>query len=414
MLRNYLLTAWAVYTRRKLFTAINLLCITLTLVVLLVITALLQNTFWPGGVEGRSDRFLQVTTMTWTTDDGFGRRSSPLGYRFIDTHLRPMQSVSMVSAVTQPSAVSVYQPGKVTELQMRRADAEYWKILDFDVLAGRVPNAEDVEQGRFVAVINESTAGKLFGGTDNALHEKMDVGGQVFEVIGVVADVLHLNAFADIWAPLTTFPSTSWREQMSGSFTALLLAESADDFPRIREELQQIASRVQADDPARWVKAHVWADSKLDVFARLLLDTNRQPDSGSGLLLTIFGVLMLLFMMLPALNLVNLNTGRILERSTEIGVRKAFGASSNQLVLQLVIENVLLCLAGGVLGALAAKGALLWLEGSGLIPYLDADINLPVLACGLLMTLVFGVMSGVVPAWKTSRLDPVHALKGTV
>jgi len=74
----------------------------------------------------------------------------------------------------------------------------------------------------------------------------------------------------------------------------------------------------------------------------------------------------------------------------------------------------LLCLAGGAVGAAAAKAALLWLEGSGLIPYLDVDINLPVLACGLLMTLVFGLLSGVVPAWKTSRLDPVHALKGTV
>ena len=51
MFRNYLLTAWKVYTRRKLFTAINLACITLTLGVLLVVTALLQNAFFPSGVS---------------------------------------------------------------------------------------------------------------------------------------------------------------------------------------------------------------------------------------------------------------------------------------------------------------------------------------------------------------------------
>jgi putative ABC transport system permease protein len=54
MFRNYLLTAWKVFMRRKLFTAINLLCIVLTLVVLMVVTALLQNTFYPTGVEGRA------------------------------------------------------------------------------------------------------------------------------------------------------------------------------------------------------------------------------------------------------------------------------------------------------------------------------------------------------------------------
>ena len=126
----------------------------------------------------------------------------------------------------------------------------------------------------------------------------------------------------------------------------------------------------------------------------------------------IIAVLMLLFMLLPALNLVNLNTGRIMERSAEIGVRKAFGASSGQLVLQFVIENVLLCLVGGLLGLAFAKGALLWLEGSGLIPYLKVELNFPVFFCGLVIASVFGLLSGLIPAWKMSRLHPVLALKG--
>jgi len=117
-------------------------------------------------------------------------------------------------------------------------------------------------------------------------------------------------------------------------------------------------------------------------------------------------------MLLPALNLVNLNTGRIMERSSEIGVRKAFGASSGKLVVQFVVENILLCLFGGLLGLLFAKGILLWLEGSGLIPYLKVDINFAVFACGMLIALVFGLLSGVIPAWKMSRLHPVQALKG--
>ena len=411
MLKNYLLTAYKVYTRRKLFTAINLLCITLTLMVLLVVTALLQNALYPTGVEGKSDRFLQVTTIAATGKSGAMNSTSPLGYKVIEKYLKPMKSAQLVAAVTGPQTVSVYQGDRVTELMLRRADAEYWKILDFKVLDGRVPSSDDVARGRFVTVLNESTANKLFPGV-RAVGQTVNVGGQQFEVIGVVEDVMQLNSLVDIWAPITTDPSTEYRNQMTGSFTALLLGNSAADLPRIQAEVAQIATQVKFEDPGTWDTVHMWADSKLDVFARGLLNNERVPDSGAGLFLGVIALLMLLFMLLPALNLVNLNTGRIMERSSEIGVRKAFGASSGKLVVQFVVENILLCLFGGLLGLLFAKGILLWLEGSGLIPYLKVDINFAVFSCGMLIALVFGLLSGVIPAWKMSRLHPVQALKG--
>src|SRR5205085_3950000 len=184
--------------------------------------------------------------------------------------------------------------------------------------------------------------------------------------------------------------------------------------PRIQAEVARLATTVKYDDPKEFNQAFFWADGKLDFFARQLLGTHRQEDSGKWLLLAIIGTLMLLFMALPALNLVNLNTGRILERSAEIGVRKAFGASSRQLVWQFMVENVLLCLVGGALGLAFAKAALVWLEGSGLIPYLHVELDLAVFGWGLLLAIVIGLLSGVIPAWKMSRLHPVQALKGAV
>ncbi len=408
MLRNYLLTAWNVLMRRKLFTAINLLCIVLTLVVLMVITALLENAFFPRGVEGKSERFLQV--MMLDAKGPHTRITSPPGYKVIDKYLKPMKSVELVSVVSLPRTVSVYQQGRVSALQMRHTDAEYWRILDFRVLAGRVISADDVARGRFVAVVNASTARQLFGSAA-ALGRRISVGGQAFEIVGVVEDAMHVNAFADIWTPVTTSPSSHYRQQMTGDFTALLLARSAADLPQLRREVEQISRTVQFDDPRKVTTVHLWADSKLDVFARNLLNS-READSGAGTLLAGVVVAMVLFMLLPALNLVNINTGRIMERRSEIGVRKAFGATSAQLVWQLIVENMLLCLAGGALGLAAARAVLWWLEGSGLIPYLKVDLNLAIFGYGLLLSLLFGLMSGVVPAWKMSRLDPVHALKG--
>jgi putative ABC transport system permease protein len=410
MFRNYLLTAWKVFMRRKLFTAINLLCIVLTLVVLMVVTALLQNTFTPTGVEGKSERFVQMIMLHSSHTDKGGTRRGTLGYKLIDQYLKPMKGVEAVSATSFPQSVSVYQEGQVSEVMMRHTDAEYWKILDFKVVSGRLFNADDVAQGRMVAVLNQSTARKLFPGRAY-LDQKFSAGGQVFAVIGVVEDEMHVNAFSDVWVPVTSQPSSDYKNAIFGPYMTMILAHKAADLPAIKQDILRIAKTVQYDDPTMFNVTRMWGDSKLELFARTLLG-NENEDGGAGRLLAIIVVLMLLFMALPALNLINLNVGRILERSSEIGVRKAFGATSRQLVAQLVLENVLLCLAGGAIGLAGAAGALWWLEGSGLIPYLKVHLNLAVFGYGLLITLVFGLLSGVVPAWKMSRLDPVHALKG--
>jgi putative ABC transport system permease protein len=420
MLRNYLLTAYKVFMRRKLFTAINLACIVLTLVVLMVITALLETAFFPSGVEGRSARMLQVYGIRSEGAKRESWRTTLMGYKAIEQALTPLDrdphsGVERVSAFTVPTSVSVYQGDRVSELDLRRVDADYWKILDFTLLAGRLPDAGDEQAGRMVAVINASTARRLFGTAGairHAVGQTVAASGQQFQVIGVVEDALQINAYADMWAPLTTFPSSDYRNEITGNFAAMLLARDPADLPRIRQAVERAAKAFVTEDPHVYSTTQFWADSKLDVFARALLSNQSQSDSGAGTLLTMIGGGMLVFMLLPALNLVNLNTGRILERSAEIGVRKAFGATSLQLVGQLVVENVLLCLVGGLLGLACTRLALWWLEASQLIPYLEVHLNATVFGCGMLLAFIFGLLSGVIPAWKMSRLDPVHALKG--
>jgi putative ABC transport system permease protein len=415
MLRNYLLTAYKVFMRRKLFTAINLACIVLTLVVLMVISALLDTAFWPTGVEGRSERLLQVYGMRSESvnDKGLptGLRTGLLGYKTISRYLMPLTSVERVSAITTTSEVSVYLGDRVSRLDMRRVDANYWQIMQFRLLAGRLPNEDDDRLGRMVAVVNATTARRLFPGAA-AVGQRISVNGQAFEIIGVVADVIHINAYADIWAPLSTFPSSNYRDEYTGMFAALLLARSPADLPRIRADVERVARTIQPVGDQIFGKTTLWADTKLDVFARNLLGRQSDVDSGADRLLLAVAGGMLVFMLLPALNLVNLNMGRIMERSAEIGVRKAFGATSLQLAGQLVVENVLLCLAGGLLGLACAQGVLWWLEASQLIPYLEVHVNPTVFGCGMLLAFVFGLLSGAIPAWKMSRLDPVHALKG--
>jgi putative ABC transport system permease protein len=115
---------------------------------------------------------------------------------------------------------------------------------------------------------------------------------------------------------------------------------------------------------------------------------------------------------LPALNLVNLNVSRALERASEIGVRRAFGASRRQLVGQFVLENVVLTTIGGLLALVATEAALRALTASALVPYAEFHVNLRVFGRALGFAILFGVLSGAWPAWRLSRLHPVDALRG--
>ncbi|MFX7763914.1 FtsX-like permease family protein, partial [Acinetobacter baumannii] len=85
---------------------------------------------------------------------------------------------------------------------------------------------------------------------------------------------------------------------------------------------------------------------------------------------------------------------------------------NRELVVQFVIENILLCVLGGILGLLCTKLTLVWLSSSGIVPYMKVDLTPAIFAYGFFIAVVFGVLSGVIPAWKMSRLDPVLALKG--
>ena len=120
----------------------------------------------------------------------------------------------------------------------------------------------------------------------------------------------------------------------------------------------------------------------------------------------------LAFMALPAINLVNINLSRIYERASEIGVRKAFGAATRDLVLQFVMENVVLSLIGAVIGLIGAYALLKIAVLFPQVPFVTFHLNWRIFAATLVLAIIFGLLSGVWPAWKMSRQHPVLALRG--
>jgi putative ABC transport system permease protein len=221
--------------------------------------------------------------------------------------------------------------------------------------------------------------------------------------------IFRLLSTGDIYVPVTTAKTDEYRRRIRGGFLAMFLLKDASFAESVQQEFKARLGKV--DLPADFKRVLAVPESVFGTFARLLVGDFETEDAAARLL-AILLTMATLFMVLPAVNLVNLNVSRALERASEIGVRRAFGASGRDLLLQFLFENVVISVVGGVLALVAAAFVLAALNGASLVPYAHFALNLRIAAWGFLFALIFGVVSGVWPAWRLSRLKPIQALGG--
>jgi len=414
MLKNYLKIAFKVFLRRKFFTFISLFAISFTLVVLMVAVALLDHTFAPHAPETKQDRTLGLFYMEMNSPDDHSTWNGTAGYGFLDRYVRTLPNVERVSIFSEPELIHSYQKGEKIPAYIKRTDGAFWQILEFRFLEGGPYTETDDKNGNAVAVINEAMRTKFFG-NDTAVGKMIEADGQNFRVVGVVANVPFLRQvpFSDLWVPISTIKNDSYKKELMGNFIGLIQARSAADFPAIRDEFKSRLPQVEFPDPKEWNKLNGIPETYFDSIAREMFGSrdNRIKTYGGRLWAAII-IGMLLFMLLPTVNLININVSRIMERASEIGVRKAFGASSWTLVGQFIVENLILTLFGGVIGFVISRFVLRIISQSNWFPYAEFQMNYRIFLYGLLLAVSFGLLAGVYPAWKMSRLNPVQALKG--
>ena len=410
MLPSTLKLAVKVLLRRKFFTMISLVGITLTLLVLMTTTALFDCSFGSYPPETKTDRTIGVLSVRMSGPHSI--RSGNPGYALLDRTVRDLPGLEEVSLHTETSAVTSYPKGVRLNSYLKRTDGAFWRIYTFHFVEGGPYTDEDDKSGNFVAVINEPTRRAYFGDA-TALGKTIEVGQQRFRVVGVVEAVPYFRqmVFADVYAPITTSPSDTYKREIMGGFHATLLARSRSDLAEIRREYEARVSRIEIPDPKNYDRLQSWAETLFEATAREMFSNQFESGRVAGLI-GIIVLAMILFMVLPAINLVNLNVSRIMERASEIGVRKAFGAPRRSLVAQFVAENVLLCLVGGAFALVLTWVALQVIAATGVLPYARFGLNLRVFFYGLALSVFFGTLSGVYPAIKMSRLHPVEALRG--
>jgi putative ABC transport system permease protein len=414
MLKSYILIACKVLLRRKFFTFISLTGISLTLMVLIVYSAFFENLLGKVPPETKCERILSMDWIQLFDKEGPAWYGSP-GYQFLTEYIKihTLPRIECASVFSNVTPVATIYKGRMLKTRIKRTDGNFWKILDFEFVAGRPLTADDEKNAQFVAVINNSMRKRLFG-KNSGIGERITVDSHDYRVVGVVKDVAMIRRipFAEIWIPLSTAKSGAYRTGgIRGEFRGMVLVNNHADIPSVRREYQARVSRFDYPHSDRYIKAEGSILTNYEFAVREILGDkflNRAKEDYIPSFLT--GV-MILFLILPTLNLVNINLSRILERSSEIGVRKAFGASSRVLAGQFLVENMVTTLIGGCIGFALSFVVIHAVNSTQLIPYAALRFHSMVYLYGLIAILLFGILSGVYPAWKMSRYHPVEALR---
>lgn len=394
--------------RRKFYTFISLFGISFTLLVLIVLASFLDHLLGPNYPEARRDRTIYIQLSEKRNSVKGWTNSGPMSFSFAQKYVKTLKTPEKVAIASTPNTINTYIGGKKLKLWFKYTDAEFWEVTDFEFLEGKPYTQRAIDNNEYGIVINDGTRDNCFGKGASAVGKTMEVDNVTYRVIGVVrgCPITRMMVSSDIYLPYNTSKGNLKDPGEIGSFMAQILARQASDIPTIQAEYADVVSKVvleKTEDEYDTFKSD--ADTQLGLFTKIF--TNGR--SSFYILIILFAFL---FMLLPAINLVNINISRMMERASEIGIRKAFGASKKTLTMQFIIENILLTVMGGVLALVLSLGVLYFINHSGLIAYADLHINWMVALLAFLVSLIFGLMSGVYPAWRMSKLQVAEALKG--
>jgi len=277
--------------------------------------------------------------------------------------------------------------------------ADYARINSVDYSEGRLFNDLEANAGRSVCILGYDVAEALFPGR-SALGGVVNVNGHPLTVIGVFVkqgEFLGLFSFDNqLVMPLNAFRrmfSIRGRTEVRVKVTDKKLLKPAE------EELIGDMRRVRGQLPG---ERDNFCVNEQQAF-KAQLDPVKGGIAIAGLVITS------LSLFVGAIGIMNITFVSVKERTKEIGTRKALGARRRTILLQFLVEAVSICVIGGAVGVGVAYGVFWSIHHQ--MPNFPVDFSLVIVLIGMVVSVTAGVLSGLIPAWIASRLDPVVALR---
>ncbi len=284
-------------------------------------------------------------------------------------------------------------------IQVFGSDENYILTAGYDLEQGRNFNAYEVNSGAPIVIIGKDIEKALFGENQSALDKIIKVGASRYKVIGILKSKGNSAGFGG--DKLCIIPLTNARQYFGGqdmSFTINVLTKSSSMLDNILNEAKATFRRIRKIPTTSVDNFDI---VKSDNLASILIKDLKTVTLGA----TIIGLITLLG---AAIGLMNIMLVSVTERTREIGVRKALGATQKAIKYQFLIESVVICVMGGLIGILFGI-----IIGNVISFALDTGFFIPWfwIITGVIICIVVGLLSGYLPAKRASQLDPIESLR---
>ncbi len=279
-------------------------------------------------------------------------------------------------------------------------DENYFSVKSMNIAYGRAFSKTEVDDGQAKVVIGQEIAKKLFNNKiENALDKIILVGNNRYRVVGVLESKgSSMNNSDDrmIYAPLGSVKALYATPDTD--YNLLVAVQNATDMETVQSEATGLFRQIRGLRPGE--------DDDFQVFASDSLVAIIKENTATIWIATI--AIELMTLLGAAIGLMNIMLVSVTERTREIGIYKALGATRRNILLQFLTEAIAICQFGGligiILGILMGNMVTLWMGSSFYIPW-----NWILL--GFTLCMIVGVVSGFYPAMKAARLDPIESLR---
>jgi putative ABC transport system permease protein len=340
-----------------------------------------NNTIEINFIPDSDDPFAMTTDQlpVFTEDNIFQLRKIPEVKHVITTN----SSMEMLTVNEQSISTQVLG---VTD--------EYFAVNSIEMKRGRKLNEADFSQSNNVIMINEGAAQELFKDS-KIIGQILEIKGQPFEVIGVYKSAGGLFGLStpEIIMPLTLWP----------------VLYGTDDIQSVTLQVKDINQLELAGTKAAKMLNDAKSPELEGKYEVLNLEELQKSIAGVTKIMTmIIGGIASISLLVGGVGVMNIMLVSVTERTREIGIRKALGATRGNILLQFLIESMMLTLFGGTIGiTLGAAGAYL----VSFIAKWPSLVSIEVIIGAILFSIFLGIIFGIMPANKAAKMEPIDALR---
>lgn len=423
MIKQYLTHSWCLIKQNKLLSIISILGTALAITMIMCIVLIYQARTANYKPEDKRDRILTVGQVIARNkkDEGWNN-GGRLSLRVIKECFYSLEAAEEVTATRSYLNYLATSPGIVNEQKCigMATDDVFWRVFQFRFLSGK-PYGEEFVSGEKKAVISRTLARKIYGEED-VVGKTLTLSFVDYTICGVVSDVsvLATKAYAEVWIPYTSMSNyeSNSTDGLLGSYNCYILAPDKKEMEKIRSEA--IANVDRMNDNQAEFKLMLFGAPDTQLMSLSRDGIFSEPDTGKYIAVLLFVVFILL--LVPAINLSGITSSRMRKRMEEIGVRRVFGASRGELLRQVLTENLMITMIGGLVGLLFSYSGILvmreWLLNTGMSGYYGVDtavssemlISWEIFLYALLFCLLMNLLSAGLPAWRVSRVHIVNAI----